>query len=82
MVEYFSPFHSYYGLSVWFPDVIKHLQSEKYASEVHRFYGKKYIDTKFNFTLENQIHIDGEFTNDRSRKKLSYPVLVKKILLI
>ncbi|XP_014449856.1 synaptic vesicle glycoprotein 2C [Alligator mississippiensis] len=62
---WFTLSFGYYGLSVWFPDVIKHLQSEKYASEVHRFYGKKYIDTKFNFTLENQIHIDGEFTNDR-----------------
>ncbi|XP_025063938.1 synaptic vesicle glycoprotein 2C [Alligator sinensis] len=62
---WFTLSFGYYGLSVWFPDVIKHLQSEKYASEVHRFYGKKYIDTNFNFTLENQIHIDGEFTNDR-----------------
>ena len=26
--------HSYYGLSVWFPDMIKHLQYEEYESRV------------------------------------------------
>lgn len=25
---------SYYGLSVWFPDMIKHLQYEEYQSKV------------------------------------------------
>ncbi|XP_019373257.1 PREDICTED: synaptic vesicle glycoprotein 2C [Gavialis gangeticus] len=64
-VVWFTLSFGYYGLSVWFPDVIKHLQSEEYASRVQHFYGKKYLDTNFNFTLENQIHIDGEFTNAR-----------------
>lgn len=27
-------YHSYYGLSVWFPDMIKHLQYEEYQSKV------------------------------------------------
>ncbi len=26
--------HSYYGLSVWFPDMIKHLQYEEYKSKI------------------------------------------------
>lgn len=26
--------HSYYGLSVWFPDMIKHLQYEEYEAKV------------------------------------------------
>ncbi|XP_078071565.1 synaptic vesicle glycoprotein 2Ca isoform X4 [Mustelus asterias] len=55
----------YYGLSVWFPDVIKHLQADEYASRVKRFYGEKVEDFVFNFTLENQIHTNGEYIRDR-----------------
>ncbi|XP_067838258.1 synaptic vesicle glycoprotein 2Ca isoform X4 [Heptranchias perlo] len=55
----------YYGLSVWFPDVIKHLQADEYASRVKRFYGERVDDFVFNFTLENQIHTNGEYIRDR-----------------
>ncbi|XP_060699728.1 synaptic vesicle glycoprotein 2Ca isoform X3 [Hemiscyllium ocellatum] len=55
----------YYGLSVWFPDVIKHLQADEYASRVKRFYGERVVDFVFNFTLENQIHTNGEYIRDR-----------------
>ncbi|XP_072113264.1 synaptic vesicle glycoprotein 2Ca isoform X4 [Mobula birostris] len=55
----------YYGLSVWFPDVIKHLQADEYASRVKRFYGERVEDFVFNFTLENQIHTNGEYIRDR-----------------
>ncbi|KAG9488121.1 synaptic vesicle glycoprotein 2C [Eleutherodactylus coqui] len=55
----------YYGLSVWFSDVIKHLQADEYALRVKYFYGEKISNYSFNFTLENQIHKNGEFTNDK-----------------
>ncbi|KFQ97544.1 Synaptic vesicle glycoprotein 2C [Nipponia nippon] len=62
---YFSVFHSYYGLSVWFPDVIKHLQSDEYASRVKHFHNEEVSHFVFNFTLENQIHSNGQYINDR-----------------
>ncbi|XP_077087132.1 synaptic vesicle glycoprotein 2Ca [Siphateles boraxobius] len=55
----------YYGLSVWFPDVIKHLQADEYASKVQRHYSERIEDFTFNFTLENQIHTNSLFINDR-----------------
>lgn len=61
----FSLFHSYNGLSVWFPDVIKHLQSDEYASRVKLFRNEEVSNFVFNFTLENQIHSSGEYINDR-----------------
>uniref|UniRef100_A0A672KMY2 Synaptic vesicle glycoprotein 2C-like n=1 Tax=Sinocyclocheilus grahami TaxID=75366 RepID=A0A672KMY2_SINGR len=55
----------YYGLSVWFPDVIKHLQANEYASKVQRHNNERIEDFTFNFTLENQIHTNSLFINDR-----------------
>uniref|UniRef100_A0A8D3CEC7 Synaptic vesicle glycoprotein 2Ca n=1 Tax=Scophthalmus maximus TaxID=52904 RepID=A0A8D3CEC7_SCOMX len=55
----------YYGLSVWFPDVIKHLQADDYASKVKIHSNERIEDFTFNFTLENQIHRNGLFINDR-----------------
>ncbi|KAG1937198.1 synaptic vesicle glycoprotein 2Ca [Pimephales promelas] len=55
----------YYGLSVWFPDVIKHLQADEYASKVQRHNSERIEDFTFNFTLENQIHTNSLFINDR-----------------
>uniref|UniRef100_A0A8C1XGA3 Synaptic vesicle glycoprotein 2Ca n=1 Tax=Cyprinus carpio TaxID=7962 RepID=A0A8C1XGA3_CYPCA len=55
----------YYGLSVWFPDVIKHLQADEYASKVQRHNNECIEDFTFNFTLENQIHTNSLFINDR-----------------
>uniref|UniRef100_A0AAQ6IT62 Major facilitator superfamily (MFS) profile domain-containing protein n=1 Tax=Anabas testudineus TaxID=64144 RepID=A0AAQ6IT62_ANATE len=55
----------YYGLSVWFPDVIKHLQADEYASRVKIHTNERIEDFTFNFTLENQIHRNGVFLNDR-----------------
>ncbi|KAM9138176.1 synaptic vesicle glycoprotein 2C [Pangshura tecta] len=62
---WFTLSFGYYGLSVWFPDVIKHLQSDEYASKVKRFNGERIVDFSFNFTLENQIHINGSYISDR-----------------
>uniref|UniRef100_A0A8C1KDC8 Synaptic vesicle glycoprotein 2Ca n=1 Tax=Cyprinus carpio TaxID=7962 RepID=A0A8C1KDC8_CYPCA len=58
-------FCRYYGLSVWFPDVIKHLQADEYASKVQRHNNECIEDFTFNFTLENQIHTNSLFINDR-----------------
>lgn len=55
----------YYGLSVWFPDVIKHLQADEYASKVKVHTNERIEDFTFNFTLENQIHKNGVFISDR-----------------
>uniref|UniRef100_A0A8C3QJQ0 Synaptic vesicle glycoprotein 2C n=1 Tax=Cyanoderma ruficeps TaxID=181631 RepID=A0A8C3QJQ0_9PASS len=62
---WFTLSFGYYGLSVWFPDVIKHLQSDEYASRVKYFRNEEVSHFVFNFTLENQIHTNGEYINDR-----------------
>ncbi|XP_065595774.1 synaptic vesicle glycoprotein 2C isoform X2 [Cyrtonyx montezumae] len=64
-IVWFTLSFGYYGLSVWFPDVIKHLQSDEYASRVKLFRNEEVSNFVFNFTLENQIHSSGEYTNDR-----------------
>ncbi|XP_030048157.1 synaptic vesicle glycoprotein 2C isoform X2 [Microcaecilia unicolor] len=46
----------YYGLSVWFPDVIRHLQAMEYKSRVKTFTNETVEHFTFNFTLENQVH--------------------------
>ncbi|NWW78695.1 SV2C protein, partial [Climacteris rufus] len=62
---WFTLSFGYYGLSVWFPDVIKHLQSDEYASRVKHFRNEEVSHFVFNFTLENQVHSNGEYINDR-----------------
>uniref|UniRef100_G1N043 Synaptic vesicle glycoprotein 2C n=1 Tax=Meleagris gallopavo TaxID=9103 RepID=G1N043_MELGA len=64
-IVWFTLSFGYYGLSVWFPDVIKHLQSDEYASQVKFFRNEEVSNFVFNFTLENQIHSSGEYINDR-----------------
>ncbi|XP_028604487.2 synaptic vesicle glycoprotein 2C isoform X3 [Podarcis muralis] len=64
-VVWFTLSFGYYGLSVWFPDVIKHLQADEYASRRKSFENEIIKDFDFNFTLENQIHYNGTFVNDR-----------------
>uniref|UniRef100_A0A674NCD2 Synaptic vesicle glycoprotein 2C n=1 Tax=Takifugu rubripes TaxID=31033 RepID=A0A674NCD2_TAKRU len=62
---WFTLSFGFYGLSVWFPDVIKHLQADEYASRVKMHNSERIEDFTFNFTLENQIHRNGVFLNDR-----------------
>ncbi|XP_032372059.1 synaptic vesicle glycoprotein 2Ca [Etheostoma spectabile] len=64
-IVWFTLSFGYYGLSVWFPDVIKHLQADDYASKVKVHNNERIEDFTFNFTLENQIHQNGLFINDR-----------------
>ncbi|XP_024131227.1 synaptic vesicle glycoprotein 2Ca [Oryzias melastigma] len=64
-VVWFTLSFGYYGLSVWFPDVIKHLQADEYASKVKIHNNERIESFTFNFTLENQIHKNGLFINDQ-----------------
>uniref|UniRef100_A0A3B5A7H4 Synaptic vesicle glycoprotein 2A n=1 Tax=Stegastes partitus TaxID=144197 RepID=A0A3B5A7H4_9TELE len=57
---------SYYGLTVWFPDMIKYLQKQEYSSRTKVFLKEKVEHVTFNFTLENQVHRQGEYFNDKS----------------
>ncbi|XP_021238380.1 synaptic vesicle glycoprotein 2A isoform X2 [Numida meleagris] len=65
MAVWFTMSFSYYGLTVWFPDMIKHLQNIDYASRTKLFTREKVRHFTFNFTLENQIHQGGEYFNDK-----------------
>uniref|UniRef100_A0A3P8VT93 Synaptic vesicle glycoprotein 2A n=1 Tax=Cynoglossus semilaevis TaxID=244447 RepID=A0A3P8VT93_CYNSE len=56
----------YYGLTVWFPDMIKYLQKQEYAALTKVFVKEKVEHVTFNFTLENQVHRQGEYFNDKS----------------
>ncbi|XP_041083004.1 synaptic vesicle glycoprotein 2B-like [Polyodon spathula] len=67
-VVWFTMAFSYYGLAVWFPDMIKHLQNEEYESKVKVFYRERVEHFTFNFTLENQIHKEGKYFNDKFYK--------------
>uniref|UniRef100_A0A3P9IBU6 Synaptic vesicle glycoprotein 2A n=1 Tax=Oryzias latipes TaxID=8090 RepID=A0A3P9IBU6_ORYLA len=59
-------FLNYYGLTVWFPDMIKYLQKQEYASRTKVFVKEKVEHMTFNFTLENQVHRQGQYFNDKS----------------
>lgn len=62
---FLPPCYSYYGLIVWFPDMIRYLQEEAYESRVKIFDEEEVSHFTFNFTLENQIHRNGEYRNDK-----------------
>ncbi|XP_062439702.1 synaptic vesicle glycoprotein 2B isoform X1 [Rhea pennata] len=64
-VVWFTMALSYYGLIVWFPDMIRYLQEEAYESRVKIFDEEEVSHFTFNFTLENQIHRNGEYKNDK-----------------
>lgn len=56
---------SYYGLTVWFPDMIKYIQKQEYESRTKTFTKERVEHVTFNFTLENQVHRDGYYFNDK-----------------
>lgn len=64
-IIWFCMAFSYYGLSVWFPDMIKHLQHEEYKSTVQVHHRQRVVNFHFNFSLENQLHKEGEYINDK-----------------
>ncbi|XP_027718136.1 synaptic vesicle glycoprotein 2A isoform X4 [Vombatus ursinus] len=65
MGVWFTMSFSYYGLTVWFPDMIRHLQAVDYAARTRLFAGERVEHVTFNFTLENQIHRGGQYFNDK-----------------
>uniref|UniRef100_A0A3B3QCE7 Synaptic vesicle glycoprotein 2A n=1 Tax=Paramormyrops kingsleyae TaxID=1676925 RepID=A0A3B3QCE7_9TELE len=65
MAVWFTMSFSYYGLTVWFPDMIKYLQKQDYASRTKVFTKERVEHVTFNFTLENQIHRNGRYFNDK-----------------
>ncbi|XP_062856341.1 synaptic vesicle glycoprotein 2B [Trichomycterus rosablanca] len=62
---WFTMAFSYYGLAVWFPDMIKHLQDEEYKSRMKTFHRERVEHFHFNFSLTNQLHREGEYIDDK-----------------
>ncbi|XP_004709947.1 synaptic vesicle glycoprotein 2B [Echinops telfairi] len=67
-VVWFAMALSYYGLTVWFPDMIRYFQDEDYKSKMKVFYGEHVSGATINFTMENQIHQHGKLVNDKFTK--------------
>ncbi|XP_027016953.2 synaptic vesicle glycoprotein 2Ba [Tachysurus fulvidraco] len=63
-IVWFTMAFGYYGLSVWFPDQIKHLQYEEYESNTKIFHKDKIEYFHFNFSLKNQIHQETHYNQD------------------
>ncbi|XP_023599816.1 synaptic vesicle glycoprotein 2B [Myotis lucifugus] len=59
---------NYYGLTVWFPDMIRYFQEEEYKSKMKVFFGEHVFGATINFTMENQIHQHGKLVNDKFTK--------------
>ena len=57
--------YSYYGLTVWFPDMIRYFQDEAYKSKMKVFHDEHVYGVTINFTMENQIHQHGKLVNDK-----------------
>ncbi|NP_001309962.1 synaptic vesicle glycoprotein 2B isoform 3 [Homo sapiens] len=64
-VVWFAMAFSYYGLTVWFPDMIRYFQDEEYKSKMKVFFGEHVYGATINFTMENQIHQHGKLVNDK-----------------
>lgn len=45
--------------------MIKYLQKQEYSSRTKVFLKEKVEHVTFNFTLENQVHRQGEYFNDK-----------------
>nr|XP_020667832.1 synaptic vesicle glycoprotein 2B [Pogona vitticeps] len=67
-IVWFTMALSYYGLIVWFPDMIRYYQEETYKSREKIFIEESVKDITFNFTLENQVHKNGTYINDKFMK--------------
>uniref|UniRef100_A0A7N6AKF5 Synaptic vesicle glycoprotein 2A n=1 Tax=Anabas testudineus TaxID=64144 RepID=A0A7N6AKF5_ANATE len=65
MAVWFTMSFSYYGLTVWFPDMIKYIQKQEYESKTKTFTKERVEHVTFNFTLENQVHRQGHYFNDK-----------------
>ncbi|XP_026860331.2 synaptic vesicle glycoprotein 2Ba [Electrophorus electricus] len=63
-IVWFTMAFGYYGLSVWFPDQVKYMEYEENESNVKTFHHERVERFNFNFTLQNQIHREGEYIHD------------------
>ncbi|TSL68182.1 Synaptic vesicle glycoprotein 2B [Bagarius yarrelli] len=63
-IVWFTMAFGYYGLAVWFPDQIKHLQYKEYELNTMIFHEDKIEFFHFNFSLKNQIHKEGYYNHD------------------
>uniref|UniRef100_A0A7M4G2D0 Synaptic vesicle glycoprotein 2B n=2 Tax=Crocodylus porosus TaxID=8502 RepID=A0A7M4G2D0_CROPO len=79
-VVWFTMALSYYGLIVWFPDMIRYFQDETYKSKVAHFTNNKILNATFNFTLQNQIYRNMEYINDKFIKIKLKHVLFEDVL--
>ncbi|XP_054858597.1 synaptic vesicle glycoprotein 2B isoform X2 [Eublepharis macularius] len=64
-IVWFTMALSYYGLIVWFPDMIRYYQEQAYKSREKIFHHEEVKHFTFNFTLENQLHKNGTYFNDK-----------------
>uniref|UniRef100_A0ABI8A4G3 Major facilitator superfamily (MFS) profile domain-containing protein n=1 Tax=Felis catus TaxID=9685 RepID=A0ABI8A4G3_FELCA len=62
-IVWFTLSFGYYGLSVWFPDVIKHLQSN--VLPIEKIEREKFSNFTVNLTIANELHIGAEYDNGR-----------------
>ncbi|XP_010961226.1 synaptic vesicle glycoprotein 2B [Camelus dromedarius] len=79
-VVWFTMALSYYGLIVWFPDMIRYFQDEEYKSKMKVFSDEHVYGATINFTMENQIHQHGKLVNDKFTKMYFKHVLFEDTL--
>ncbi|XP_068393666.1 synaptic vesicle glycoprotein 2B isoform X1 [Eschrichtius robustus] len=79
-VVWFTMALSYYGLTVWFPDMIRYFQDEAYKSKMKVFHDEHVYGVTINFTMENQIHQHGKLVNDKFTKMYFKHVLFEDSL--
>ncbi|XP_047651935.1 synaptic vesicle glycoprotein 2B isoform X1 [Phacochoerus africanus] len=79
-VVWFTMALSYYGLIVWFPDMIRYFQDEAYKSKMKVFHNEHVYGVTINFTMENQIHRHGKLVNDKFTKMYFKHVLFEDTL--
>ncbi|XP_054944180.1 synaptic vesicle glycoprotein 2B isoform X3 [Physeter macrocephalus] len=79
-VVWFTMALSYYGLTVWFPDMIRYFQDEAYKSKMKVFHNEHVYGVTINFTMENQIHQHGKLVNDKFTKMYFKHVLFEDTL--
>ncbi|XP_024608605.1 synaptic vesicle glycoprotein 2B isoform X3 [Neophocaena asiaeorientalis asiaeorientalis] len=79
-VVWFTMALSYYGLTVWFPDMIRYFQDEAYKSKMKVFHDEHVYGVTINFTMENQIHQRGKLVNDKFTKMYFKHVLFEDTL--
>ncbi|XP_063170289.1 synaptic vesicle glycoprotein 2B [Candoia aspera] len=79
-VVWFSMALSYYGLIVWFPDMIRYYQEAAYKEARKTFPPELVKDFTFDFNLKNQLYLNWTFRNDRFIQIKMYDVTFENSL--